>query len=75
MYFKKLKISKWQQFEEIEIDLHDRITIVTGSNGCGKTTLLSLLARHCGWVQVSLSTPKKDKKTGAIKFVQRFFKG
>ena len=75
MYFEKLRINKWQQFEEVEIELHDRITIVTGSNGCGKTTLLSLLARHCGWDQVSLSTPKKDKKTGAIKFVQRFFKG
>jgi len=75
VYFEKLRINKWQQFEEVEIELHDRITIVTGSNGCGKTTLLSLLARHCGWDQVSLSTPKKDKKTGAIKFVQRFFKG
>lgn len=75
MYFKKLEIRKWQQFEEIELEFHDRITIVTGSNGCGKTTLLSLLARHSGWNHNSLSTPKKDKNTGAIRFVQRFFKG
>ncbi|EIT7146299.1 AAA family ATPase [Vibrio aestuarianus] len=75
MYFNNLEIKKWQQFEEVDLDLQDRITIITGSNGCGKTTLLSLLARHSGWAHNSLSTPKRDKKTGAIKFVQRFFKG
>jgi energy-coupling factor transporter ATP-binding protein EcfA2 len=75
VHFKKLEINKWQQFERIELELHDRLTILTGSNGCGKTTLLSLLARHSGWVQQSLSTPKKDKKTGVIKYISRFFKG
>lgn len=75
MHFKKLEISKWQQFEKIDLDLHDRLTILTGSNGCGKTTLLSLLARHSGWAHQSLSTPKKDKKTGVVKYISRFFKG
>lgn len=75
MYFKKLELKHWQQFEEIDIDLHDRITIVTGSNGCGKTTILNLFARHAGWNSVSLSTPKKDAGTGVVKFFSRLFKG
>jgi AAA15 family ATPase/GTPase len=75
VYFDKLEIKQWQQFEEVELQLHERLTIITGSNGCGKTTLLSLFAKHSGWAHNSLSIPKKDKKTGAIKYYQRFFKG
>ena len=75
MYFKKLELKHWQQFEEIDIDLHDRITIVTGSNGCGKTTILNLFARHAGWNKLSLSTPKQDKGTGVVRFFSRSFKG
>lgn len=75
MHFKKFEIKTWQQFEKIEIVIHDRLTILTGSNGCGKTTLLSLLARHSGWHHNSISTPKQDKKTGTVKFYTRFFKG
>jgi len=75
VYFEKLEIKKWQQFEEVDIKIHDRLTILTGSNGCGKTTILNLFARHSGWNNISLSTPKKDNNTGAIKFFSRFFKG
>lgn len=75
MHFKNINIHKWQQFDEVHIDLHDRLTILTGSNGCGKTTLLSLLARHSGWNHHTLSTPRKDIKTGAVRFYNRFFRG
>ena len=64
MFFSKLKLNHWQQFENIDLDIHERLTIITGSNGCGKTTLLNLFAKHSGWQGSSLSTPKKDKKTG-----------
>lgn len=74
MYFNSLEIRKWQQFEHIDLELHERLTILTGANGCGKTTLLSLFAKHSGWHQQSLSTPKKDK-SGIIKFYNRIFKG
>lgn len=63
MYFKKIKINDWQQFQNIEIDFHERLTILTGANASGKTTILNLLARHCGWDAKSLATPKKDLKT------------
>jgi len=75
MFFKKLKLTHWQQFENIDLDIHERLTIITGSNGCGKTTLLNLFARHSGWQGMSLSTPKKDKKTGIVKFFSRYFSG
>lgn len=73
MYFSKLKLNHWQQFNNINLDIHDRITIITGANGCGKTTLLNLFAKHSGWQAQSLSTPKKDKKTGIIKYISRYF--
>lgn len=75
MFFSKLKLSHWQQFENIDLDIHERLTIITGSNGCGKTTLLNLFAKHSGWQGLSLSTPKKDKKTGVVKFLSRYFYG
>jgi len=73
MYFTKLKLNHWQQFENIDLDIHDRLTIITGANGCGKTTLLNLFAKHSGWQAHSLSTPKKDKKTGIIKYISNYF--
>lgn len=75
MFFSKLKVNHWQQFENIDLDIHERITIITGANGCGKTTLLNLFAKHSGWQGQSLSTPKKDKLTGTIRFFNRYFRG
>lgn len=75
MQFKSLRISQWQQFEDIEINLHERVTILTGANGSGKTTLLNIFAKHFGWNSVSIATPKREQETGVIKFLTRFFQG
>lgn len=77
MRFKKLKINHWQQFDAIDLEIHDQLTILTGANGCGKTTLLNLLAKHSqsGWQSVSLATPKSEQDTGIIKYFSRLFKG
>lgn len=72
-----LKIEEWKQFSEIDIDFHNRLTILTGANGAGKTTLLHLLARNFGWDFSELATPTKDKQNGVIRFVsniRRWFK-
>jgi predicted ATPase len=70
MYFKNLKINKeWQQFRSIDIDFHDKLTILTGANASGKTTILNLLARHYGWQSVSYATPFKDKLKMSWKWV------
>jgi hypothetical protein len=75
MSFNRLTISEWQQFRNVELDFHDRLTILTGANGSGKTTILNLLARHCGWSVSSLATPKRDLATGVVRFLTRLFNG
>ncbi len=75
MHFKQIEINEWQQFERISIQFHDRLTIITGANGCGKTTILNLLAKHFGWNYILLATPRAEKSTGLMKFVQRIVKG
>lgn len=57
--FKQLKISNWRQFREVDISFHERLTILTGSNGAGKTTVLNLLSRHFGWQGLVVSTPRR----------------
>jgi energy-coupling factor transporter ATP-binding protein EcfA2 len=61
MKFKSLKINKWKQFDTVDIEFHDRLTILTGANASGKTTLLNLLARHFGWKFPELSTPTRHE--------------
>lgn len=74
MKFKKLNIDDWKQFKKIDIDFHPNLTVLTGANGSGKTTILNLLARHFGWNINELATPAKDKKTGFFRFFNRWFK-
>ena len=68
MDFSRLTLRDWQQFAEVDIKFHPRATVITGSNGSGKTTILSLLAQHRGWQQVSLATPKADLKTKVLRY-------
>ena len=60
--FKALTLSKWRQFEHVELDLSSNLCVLTGPNGSGKTTILSVLGRHFGWSQSFLSTPYTSKK-------------
>ena len=71
MNFSRVTIKDWQQFADIDINFHPRITILTGSNGSGKTTILSLLAKHRGWQPYSLATPKNDSYKGLKYFSLR----
>ena len=74
MKFKRLKITDWKQFAGIDIEFHNRLTVLTGANGSGKTTLLHILARCFGWNFQELATPKKDEKTGVIHFFASLFR-
>lgn len=70
-HFLNLQISNWQQFHSLDIDLSERVTLLTGANGSGKTTILNLLARHCGWTPQSLATPYKLSASGGFHFLAR----
>lgn len=71
MNFSRVTIKDWQQFAEIDISFHPRATIITGSNGSGKTTILSMLAKHRGWLPFALATPKNDSAKGIRYFSLR----
>lgn len=59
-------MNEWRQFQSINLDLSKQMTIITGANGCGKTTILNVLSHHFGWDIRFVSTPfmgsKKRKK-------------
>lgn len=74
-YFKHLEITEWQQFKSVDIRFHDRLTILTGANASGKTTILNLLGRHTSWEVPSLAVPRHSKIEGAILFFTHFFLG
>lgn len=74
MKFKSLEISDWKQFQNLNIQFHDKLTVLTGANGSGKTTILNMLARHFGWSLHELATPAKDEELGIIRFFSRWFK-
>lgn len=72
--FNKLTISDWKQFEKIDIDFHPQLTVLTGANGSGKTTIINMLSRHFGWDHRELATPAQETKTGIFRFFARWFK-
>ena len=46
--FTRLSIKDWRQFSNIDIVFHVHLTVLTGANGAGKTTVLNLLSKSTG---------------------------
>lgn len=59
--FRSLSIEPWRQFNAIHLDLSAPLTIITGTNGTGKTTLLSLIGVHFNWHVQLVGTPVIDE--------------
>lgn len=71
--FKSIRLRNWRQFSNVSIELHPRLTIITGSNGAGKSTILNLCSQHFGYARPYLSTPKR-KKGGGISYDFGYFR-
>lgn len=65
--FSSLVLHQWRQFYDVQISFHPRLTIITGSNGAGKSTILNICSHHFGYGQNFLATPRK-KKGGGIAY-------
>ena len=71
--FRSIKIQDWRQFSSVDITFHEKLTVLTGANGAGKTTILNLLNRHFGWNLQLVGTPRTRGK-GMIKFFSDLWK-
>tara|TARA_R110002124_G_scaffold237307_1_gene402551 strand:+ start:701 stop:1927 length:1227 start_codon:yes stop_codon:yes gene_type:complete len=60
--FSGLSVQGWRQFSDIELDLTAPVTILTGANGTGKTSVLNLLGKHYGWNTNFITTPHISKR-------------
>ncbi len=62
--FRALRIEGWRQFGRVDIALHPRLTVLTGANGAGKSSLLRVFQRHFGIDQPFLATPMRQSGGG-----------
>lgn len=53
----RVRLEGWNQFGRVDIEPDENLTILTGQNGSGKTTVLRLLSRHLGWGFDFMRTP------------------
>lgn len=56
--FRHLFVADWRQFGKVDIKFHETLTVLTGANASGKTTLLSILASLFNWTRHFLSQPQ-----------------
>lgn len=57
---KNIKISNWRQFSKINLDFDKTLTVLTGVNGAGKTTILDIISYLFGFNYSYASIPKRN---------------
>ena len=55
--FSSLRIEGWRQFGHVDLAIHPRLTVLTGANGAGKSSLLRIFQAHFGTNHLFLATP------------------
>ncbi|QGG41046.1 AAA family ATPase [Aeromicrobium yanjiei] len=59
--FSTLALSDWRQFGDISLAFHPRLTVLTGANATGKSTILGILARHFDWIHPFSTSPVRTR--------------
>lgn len=59
--FASLHVEDWRQFDVVDLTFHERLTVLTGANASGKSTLLGILARHFNWNRAYSNAPLRVK--------------
>lgn len=72
--FSRLEVSDWRQFSQVDINLTERLTVITGANGAGKTSLLRLMSQSLGWESTFLAEPHVSEN-GQLKFLSGIRRG
>lgn len=73
--FRELTLQGWRQFGDIKIELHPRLTVLTGANGAGKSSILRIFSRHFGFDRPFLATPLRNSSGGYSYFTGVFSGG
>lgn len=72
--FRSLRVEGWRQFGKVELQIHPRLTVITGANGAGKSSLLRIFTRHFGFDRPFLATPVFNPD-GGYQYVTGLFSG
>ena len=81
MFLKKISLQNFRCFEKIEVDFNQRLTVLVGANGAGKTSVLDAIAIAVSTMFIPMDVPKslgifksqarlKAYKVGSISDVQ-----
>ncbi|PAE08251.1 hypothetical protein CHI12_07110 [Terribacillus saccharophilus] len=52
-----LNFKNWNQFDNVDITFNERITILTGVNGAGKSTIMRVIGKLLGWEYSEIARP------------------
>lgn len=61
IHLKSLQISGFRRFQNIDIDFDEKITVIVGNNGAGKTTIADAISKLFSWFNNNL---EKDGTNG-----------